>query len=62
MPTALYGAETWNMAVAEEVKYNRDEVSEECVWINAYGTSEKRGGAKENWCYERIGWSSKAVC
>ena len=31
LPTALYGAETWSMEVAEEIKCNGDEVSEECV-------------------------------
>ena len=42
-PTAQYGAETWNMAVAEqkEIKRNEDEVSDEYVCSNTYGPSEK---------------------
>ena len=27
-----------------------------------YGPSEKWVGARESWCYERVGWLSKAVC
>ena len=40
--TALYGAETLSMTVAEKNKLNkRDEVSEEYMWSNVYGPSEK---------------------
>ena len=51
------------MAVAEKkaIKCNGDEVSKEYVWINAYGPSEK-GGAKESWCYKRVGWLRRAEC
>ena len=48
------------MAIAQ-IKCNGDEVSEECVWSNAYGPSEDLG-VKENWCYKRVGWLSRAEC
>ena len=32
------------------------------MYSNAYGPCETLGGVKENWCYERGGWLSRAVC
>ena len=44
VPTPLYGDETWSMTVAKRkslIQCNRDEVSEEYVWSNAYEPSKK---------------------
>ena len=40
MPTALYGAETWSMAVAEIKRLNVMEMMCD-VWSIVYGPSEK---------------------
>ena len=40
VPTALYETETWSMG-EEVIKCNGDEESEEYVWSNTYGPSEK---------------------
>ena len=43
MPAALYGAETWSMAVVEKNRLNViDKVAEEYLWSNTYGQSEKK--------------------
>ena len=56
----------WNIEYSdskeEEIRYDEDEVSKEYVWSNVYRLSEKWGSMKENWCYQRDGWSSRAEC
>ncbi len=41
VPTALFGAETWNMGAAKRKRLNVMEVSEEYVWSNTKGSGEE---------------------
>ena len=61
VPTALYGAETWSMAVAEKKKLNV--MGMMCLRIMCGGTciDQTRNEVRRKTGVMRVGWLSRAV-
>ena len=48
--------------IKEKINCNGNEVSDLYVWLNTYRPSEKLRDGEKNWRFEKVRWSSRAVC